>query len=197
MNDAETGLLARHPWVPRRPLTVDDYYRMAEAGILGEDDRTELIEGELVAMTPIGTDHSGTVNALSYLLIRALGERAVVSTQNPVRLSEYTEPQPDVAVLKPRPDFYRKKRVAPEDVLLLTEIAQSSVAYDRSVKLPLYARHGIREYWLVRLDTGTVEVYRGPGPDGYGVLRQVGPGEVLGIEGLPDAAVAASAVLGV
>ncbi len=196
MSAAETDLLAHNPWVTRRKLTVDEFYTMAEAGIFGEDDRVELIEGELVAMVPIGSDHSGTVNALTYLLVQALGERGVVSVQNPVRLSEYTEPQPDVTVLKPRPDFYRKKRAMAEDVLLLVEVAYSSVAYDRRVKLPLYARHGIPEYWLVRLDAGVVEVYRAPGPDGYGVVRTAGPGEVLEIEALPGLALPASEVLG-
>lgn len=104
MAPGESDLLARHPWVTRRPLTVAEYHRMGEAGILTEGDRVELIEGQLIAMSPIGSDHSGTVNALNRLLVRAVGDHGVVAVQNPVRLDDYSEPQPDFSVLKPRAD---------------------------------------------------------------------------------------------
>src|SRR3954453_23884684 len=182
---AEPGLLARNPWVTRRLINVDEYYRMAEAGILGEKERVELIEGELIAMAPIGDDHMGTVNAVNYLLVLAVGERSVVSVQNPLRLSNLTEPQPDFTVLAPRADFYRKKRPMPEDTLLLVEVAETSVRYDRTVKLPLYARHGVPEYWIVRLDIAVVEVYRDPARDGYRSVQEVRGGETLDIARLP------------
>jgi Uma2 family endonuclease len=114
----EPPLLAAHPWVTRRPITVTEYHRMGEVGILGDRDRVELIEGELVAMSPIGSYHHGTVNKLNHSLVQAVGERAVVSVQGPVRLDEFSEPEPDIALLKPRPDFYQDGHAGPADVLL-------------------------------------------------------------------------------
>ena len=195
MSDTAGAVLTRHPWVARRPLTVTDYHRMGDAGILGAGDRVELIEGELVQMTPIGTDHFGAVNKLLYILGRAVGDQALVTVQNPVRLNHLSEPQPDCMLLRPRPDFYRRKFPEPADVLLLVEVAHSSVAYDRSVKLPLYGRDGIAEYWLVRLDTGVVEVYREPNAEGFGSMRSVRIGAALDIAALPGITVAASDVL--
>jgi Uma2 family endonuclease len=133
MDQGEIGLLTQNPWVERRPLTVAEYHRMGEAGILTEDDRIELIEGELVAMSPIGSDHSGTVNTLNRLLVRAVGDRGVVAVQNPVVLDDRCEPQPDFSVLRPRADDYRGATPRPEDVLLIVEIANSSLNYDRAV----------------------------------------------------------------
>ena len=127
MTAGEVGLLTRNPWVVRRPITVTEYHRMAEVGILAERERVELIEGELVAMSPIGSNHSGTVNALNHALVRAVGDSGIVAVQNPVQLDDPTEPQPDFAVLKPRPDYYREAAPRPEDVLLLIEIADSSL----------------------------------------------------------------------
>src|SRR6476659_3569905 len=150
----EPRLLAAHPWVTRRPITVTEYHRMGEVGILGDRDRVELIEGELVAMSPIGSYHHGTVNKLNHALVQAVGERAVVSVQGPVRLDEFSEPEPDLALLKPRPDFYRDAHAGPADVLLLIEVADTSLNYDRAVKRALYARHTIQELWIVDLAAG-------------------------------------------
>lgn len=196
MGVLEAGLLAANPWVTRRPITVDEFYRMADVGIFHEDDRVELIEGELIEMSPIGSDHSGTVNALNHLLVQAIGDRAVVSVQNPVRLSHVTEPMPDFVVLKPRDDFYRERTAQPEDVLLIVEVAKSSVRYDKRVKIPLYARHGVPEYWLVRLDKRIVEVHRRPAGERYGSMTEVKAGATLGIELLPGVAIPAARVLG-
>ena len=135
-------------------FSVDDYHRMGEAGILGPDLRTELIDGEVVEMPPIGHPHAGTVKLLSNLLKEALGAAAIVSVQDPVRLDDYTEPLPDIALLRPRADYYRNSHLTPDDVLLLIEVADTSVAYDRDVKLPRYARAGIPEAWLVDLGAG-------------------------------------------
>ena len=129
----EPRLLAAHPWVTRRPITVTEYHRMGEVGILGDRDRVELIEGELVAMSPIGSYHHGTVNKLTHALVQAVGERAVVSVQGPVRLDEFSEPEPDFALLKPRPDFYQDAHAGPADVLMLIEVADTSLNYDRAV----------------------------------------------------------------
>jgi Uma2 family endonuclease len=169
---------------------------MAEAGILGEDDRLELIEGEIVEMTPIGPSHSGTVNRLTRLFTSRLGERVVVAVQNPVRMPPRSEPQPDVVLLNARDDFYSSSHPVPADVLLLVEVAQSSAGFDRGVKMPLYARHGIREYWLVDLDQGHVEVYRRPGHDGYEDRTVFGSGTSIGAEALPDESFSIDEILG-
>ncbi len=151
----------------RRLFTVEDYYAMARAGILGEDDRVELIEGEIVVMSPAGSPHAGCINVLNRTLVQAAGERAVVSIQQPLRLSDLSEPEPDVAVLRWRDDCYRERHPGPADALLVIEVSRSSLHFDRGVKLPLYARHSVPEVWIVDLEANRVEVYRLPEPDGY------------------------------
>jgi Uma2 family endonuclease len=170
----EPRLLVANPWVTRRPITVSEYHRMGEVGILGERDRIELIEGELVAKSPIGSHHHGTVNQLTHSLVLAVGEHAVVSVQGPVRLDDFNEPEPDFALLKPRPDFYRDAHPGPADVLLLIEVADTSLNYDRAVKRALYARHSIPELWIVDLTSREVEVCRQPKHDGYAMIERVG-----------------------
>lgn len=170
----EPRLLAANPWVTRRPITVTEYHRMGEVGILGERDRVELIEGELVAMSPIGSYHHGTVNHLTHSLVHAVGEHAVVSVQGPVRLDDFSEPEPDFALLRPRADFYRDAHPRPDDVLLLIEVADTSLNYDRAVKRALYARHAIPEFWIVNLNAGEVEVCREPKADGYALMEHFG-----------------------
>lgn len=177
-------------------FTVEDYHRMAEAGILGEDDRVELIEGEIVKMPPIGSLHGGTVNALIHLFSKAVGDRTLVSAQNPVRLSDISEPRPDVMLLRPRPDFYRNSHPTPADVLLLVEVAETSVEFDRSVKLPLYARAGIPEYWLVDLERGVMEVHRSPAGDRYAEVRELRAGARIAPTSLPDAGLDVAEILG-
>jgi Uma2 family endonuclease len=149
-------------------FTVSDYHRMAEVGILDEDDRVELIEGEIVDMTPLGRRHQARVDQLAELLIRALGERAIVRVQGSIRLGERSEPQPDLVVLRRRADFYADADAGPPDVLLVIEVADTSLAHHRDVKVPLYHRAGITEVWLVDLNGENVTVYREPGPRGYG-----------------------------
>jgi Uma2 family endonuclease len=148
--------------ITRRKFNVDDYHRMGDAGILGEDDRVELIDGEIITMAPIGQDHAGTVNRLNETLFHAFAGRAIVSVQNPVRLDDKSEPQPDFAVLRRRDDYYTSGPPGPADVLLLIEVADSSLRFDRAVKLPLYARAGIPEVWIVDLKQRTVEVHTAP-----------------------------------
>ena len=181
----EPRLLAAHPWVTRRPITVAEYHRMGKVGILGERDRVELIEGELVAMSPIGSQHSGTVITLSHLLWSVVGRRALVSAQNLVRLDDFSEPEPDFALLRPRPDNYRDAHPQPADVLLLIEIADTSLNYDRTVKRALYARHVIPEFWIVDLTAGEVEICWQPQAGGYATVDRIGRGGVLEPELLP------------
>lgn len=172
-------ILAANPWVTRRPITVAEYHRMGEVGILGERDRVELIEGELVAMSPIGSYHHGTIITLTQALVRAVGDRAMVSVQGPVRLDDFSEPEPDFALLRPRSDTYRNAHAEPADVLLLIEVADTSLNYDRAVKRALYSRHAIPELWIVDLNAGEVEVCRQPGAGGYAAVTRVGRDGVL------------------
>jgi Uma2 family endonuclease len=156
---------------------VDDYYRMAEAGILSGDDRVELIEGEIVDMAPIGSAHGGTVVGLTELVARAVADGEVlVSVQGPLRLDRRNEPQPDLMLLRPRADRYRNEHPTAADVLLLVEVADSSLAFDRGPKLALYAKHGVPEVWIVDLAGRAVEICRAPGPEGYGSRERLGAG---------------------
>ena len=154
-------------------MTVDDYHRMGEAGILGPELHTELIEGEIVEMPPIGHLHGGTVKFLVNRLTQAVGERVVVSVQDPIRLDNHSEPQPDIALLRPKADFYRTAHPRPGDILLVIEVADTTLRYDRDVKLPLYAKVGIPEAWLVDLQGRRLTVYRNPGADAYGEILPV------------------------
>jgi Uma2 family endonuclease len=140
---------------------------MVGAGILGEDDRVELVEGEILELPPIGDWHAATVDRLHYVFARRLGDRAIVRDQNPLRLSERSEPEPDLVVVRPRSDFYAGGHPTPEDALLVVEVMDTSASYDRSVKVPLYARAGLREVWLIERDRPFVEVYDEPAGDVY------------------------------
>lgn len=171
--------------VTRRRFTVDEYYRMADAGIFSEDDRVELIEGEVVEMAPIGSRHAGHVDKLVWILSRRVGEEALLRTQHPIRLGEFSEPQPDLALVRPRPDFYTAAHPGPNDAVLLIEVAESSADYDRAIKASLYARSGVREYWLVDLRERIVEVYRNPAPEGYREIQTARRGDRLTVAALP------------
>ena len=151
----------------RHRLSVEDYHRMAQAGILGEDSRVELIEGEIIDMAPIGSRHAAAVKRLVRLLDRAVGDAAIVSVQDPVLLGRHSEPQPDIALLRPREDFYKSAHPGLRDVLLIIEVADASLRYDREIKVPLYARHGIVETWLVDLVNNTLVQFREPQDEGY------------------------------
>jgi Uma2 family endonuclease len=164
-------------------FSVEEYHRMAGAGLFGDDDRVELVEGEIIDMAPIGSRHAACVDRLNRLLVSRLGERAIVRVQSPVRLSDLSEPQPDVAVLAPRRDFYAGAHPGPADVLVVVEVADTTVAWDRGVKVPLYARAGVAEVWLVDLAGETVEVSRQPGAGGYGESHRAGRGDRLEVMG--------------
>jgi Uma2 family endonuclease len=180
------------PNVKPHRFTVADYHRMAEVGILGEDSQVELIRGQIIDMAPIGAPHLGMVNRLNRLLITMLAGRAVVSVQNPVRLDDGSEPEPDLAVLKPRADDYETATPRPADVLLLVEVADSTLRADRDIKVPLYAESGIPECWLVDVAGRAVEVYRQPSGGCYAQVRHVGPEGTLDIAALPGATLATS-----
>lgn len=155
----------------RYRLTVDDYRRMSEAGIFHEDDRVELIDGEIIKMAPIGSLHAGTVDQLTRLFILTFGQNAIIRVQNPIVLDDYSEPEPDLALLTPREDFYKSSHPIARDLLLVVEIADSSLAYDREVKLPLYARSHIPEVWIVDLENRCVRVFQEPAEKGFARTR--------------------------
>jgi Uma2 family endonuclease len=194
----EHAVLEHPPAVSIRPLTVADYHKMGEAGIFGEYERVELIEGQFVAMSPIGSPHIAAVNELNCASASAVEDRAVISIRNPVRLNDRTEPEPDVVVLRLRDDRYRQALPGPEDVLLIIEVAASSIDYDRGVTLALYARHGIPEFWIADLDQARVEVYRSPEPDTgrYGSLSYIEHDGFVELAGLPGVVVPASPIFG-
>jgi Uma2 family endonuclease len=177
-------------------FTIDDLERMVRAGILREDARVELIEGELLDMNPIGWAHQACVNRLTEALVRSLSGRAIVQPQGPVRLSERSLPQPDLALLRPRPDFYARSGPGPADVLLLVEVSDTTLAYDRDVKVPLYARAGIPEVWLVDLAVEQVLVFREPEHDGYRDSWAYRPGDALSPQAFPDVLFTPSEFLG-
>jgi Uma2 family endonuclease len=154
-------------WPRRHRITVDEYYRMAEVGLLAPDARVELIEGEIIDMAPIGTDHASAVNRLTRLLVVAVGDKGMVQIQGPARLDRYSEPEPDVAVFAPREDFYRHARPTLAETLLVIEVSDSTLRYDRDVKVPLYARHGIPEVWVVDLQNAELRCYRSPEGERY------------------------------
>ncbi|HEY9233249.1 MAG TPA: Uma2 family endonuclease [Blastocatellia bacterium] len=177
-------------------FTVEDYMRMFEAGILTEDDRVELIDGEIIEMSPIGDAHAGCVKKGNALFHRLIGGRAIVSVQDPIRLDEHSEPQPDLALLKPRADFYAQAKPTPADVLLIVEVADSSVQFDRNVKVPLYARALIPLVWLVDLNAGAIEVYSQPANGAYQQFHVMHRGDRLTIDSLPSLVVLADDILG-
>ncbi len=179
-----------------RRFTVDEYHRMGEAGIFHEDDRVELLDGEIVVMSPIGSRHAGCVKGLVSLLYQALGRSAILGVQDPVILEPYSEPEPDVAVLKPQADTYRRGHPAPSDVLLLIEVAETSIEYDRETKVPLYAQAGIPEVWLVNLPADNIEVYRKPRGDRYTDIHTAHRGERLTPPQLPTVTLRVDDILG-
>jgi Uma2 family endonuclease len=181
----------------RRRFTLDEYHRMGEAGILAEDSRVELIAGEIVVREPIGAHHASTVDRLTRLWTMRLGNRAIVRVQGPVQFSqEDSELQPDVTLLRPRPDFYAAAHPLADDVLLLIEVADTSLLLDRRVKIPLYARAGIREVWLVDLTADRVEVYQAPQDNRYGDHTVVERGQCLTPLAFPDVTVGLEDLIG-
>jgi len=180
----------------RQVFTVSEYYRMAEAGILGEDDRVELIEGEIIAMSPIGSRHAACVTALDISLNWALGGMTIVRVQNPIRISEHSEPEPDIAVVRPRADLYASRHPNSADVLLIMEISETFLQYDREVKIPLYARAGIPEVWLWDLENELVLQYTRPTDGKYQEVRMVRGGEIVISSSIPNLSLSVDEILG-
>jgi Uma2 family endonuclease len=182
--------------IARHYFTVAEFERMGEAGIFTKDSRLELIEGEIVEMSPIGSRHAACVKFLSRFLNAAVGDKALISTQDPIQLDDYSEPQPDVALLRLRDDFYQHAHPTPADVLLIIEVADTTVEYDRLVKVPLYAKAGIKEVWLVNLPGEQIEIYAEPASGAYQITKQLKRGEEAQAHSIPDLVVSADTVLG-
>jgi len=181
----------------RRRFTLEEYRRMSETGILDEDERVELIEGEIVEMTPIGPGHGSVVARINALLVLRLAGQAIVWPQNSLELrAQDSQLQPDIALLVPRADFYRPANPEPRDVLLLVEVMDSSGSHDRRVKLPLYARAGLAEVWLVDVIDETVETCCQPAGGEYQIRRVVGRGAELSPLALPGLRLAVDEILG-
>jgi len=170
----------------KKLFTVDEYHRMAQAGIFGPEERVELIEGEVLEMSPIGHRHMICVNRAMRLFIIKAGDHALVSVQNSLGLSEYTEPQPDVVVLKPRADEYSAKKLSAEDTLLVIEVSQTTLNYDRQRKLPLYAAAGVPEVWIEDLKNDLLLVFRQPVRNTYSSSLVLRRGESLSPLALPS-----------
>ena len=170
----------------RRLFTADEYHRLAEVGVLASCERVELIDGEIVVMSPIGHRHSRCVAYLNTAFVRGLGDRAVVWPQLSLRLGTRLEPEPDLVLLRPPLDRYAERLPGAPDALLVVEVSDTSLAYDREVKLPRYAAAGVPEAWIVDLEGGVVEVHREPSPDGYRWSRRRGRGEEVAPAAFPD-----------
>ncbi len=180
----------------RRRFTVEQYHQMAEAGILTENDRVELLDGEIVEMSPIGRRHAACVRRLIGLFSQQVGERAIVDAQNPVKLSDRSEPQPDIVLLQPREDFYEAGHPQPQDILLLVEVADTTAEFDREVKIPLYASSRIAEVWLVDINGQCLEIYREPGANGYQNVQKLLRGQSIFIQAFPDINLTVDEILG-
>ena len=169
-----------------RLFTIDEYFAMAEAGILGSEERVELIDGAVITMPPIGNPHNASVDKSNRSLVISVGTRGIVRTQGSIALSDLSMPQPDLVLLRERADFYALQMAGPEDVLLLIEVSDSSVGYDRNEKLPRYARAGIPEVWLAILPERVIEVHTEPAGERYTQMRTFRPGDTISLGCFPD-----------
>jgi Uma2 family endonuclease len=176
------------PEVPGEPyrFSRERYEAMIENGILGENDRVELIAGEIINKMPIGPIHAGTVKRVNQAFSRIVSERCIISVQDPIALDEFSQPEPDIALLRPRADFYSRSHPKPEHVFLLVEVADSSLLHDRERKIPLYAAAGIPEVWLLNLVEKALFRYRNPYDGSYREISRHVSGENLSIAALGD-----------
>ena len=172
--------------VSTKKFTVDDYYRMAEVGIIGPEERVELIDGQIVQMSPRGIRHIAATHRANTLFTEALGRRVIVSVQNPLRLDRFNEPQPDIIILKPQRDFYASRNSGPEDASLVIEISDTSLSYDRKVKIPHYAAKRVAEVWIENLKDDVLLVYRDPARGTYNTNLTLRRGDTVSPVALSD-----------
>lgn len=181
--------------IPRYRFSIDEFHRMVTAGVFDEDDRVELIEGEVLEKSPIGPEHAVCVDKLNLLLGRRLGRRAILRVQSPIQLGRRSEPQPDLSILRPPITAYEERHPGPGDVLFVIEVADTTVESDRELKLPFYARKGIVEAWLVDLPGQAVEVHRSLGRRGYAEVRRLERGAHLLVAGVAGCRLGVSDIL--
>ncbi len=177
----------------RKQFTVEEYYKLGELGMLG-DGRTELIDGDIILMAPMGTRHAGYIMRLGRIFSENLRKRALVAVQIPVRLNGKLQPEPDLSILKPRRDDYIKSPPQVQDIYLLIEVSDTTIDHDRNVKSVVYARAGIIELWIVDVNAELVEVYRNPGANGYESIQQFRPGERISPLSFPDMVISVDAI---
>jgi hypothetical protein len=183
------------PTLTHHRFTSREYYRMAETGLLKPEARVELLNGQILNMSPIGPSHGSAVKRLNDFFSNLPHGRWLLAVQDPIALDDYSEPQPDLILLKRAPDFYEKRHPGPDDVYLLIEVSDSTLAFDREEKLPLYGRAGIREVWIINLPDQTVELYRDPHYHGYTSSVILRPGSQARPLAFPDVAVDVAALL--
>ncbi|MGQ0572717.1 MAG: Uma2 family endonuclease [Pseudonocardia sp.] len=188
--------MAADPVIETRLFSVEEYELMGRLGVLNPEERLELLDGRIVPMSPVGPEHASVVDVLAELLILALDRRASVRVQNPVRLPPRSEPEPDIVVARRRRDRYRSAHPTAEDALLVVEVADSSLRRDRLVKLPIYARQGVAEVWIVDLAADVVHVHTDPAGEVYRDVRTVARGDSVTPVALPDLTLAVADVLG-
>ncbi|MEO6872022.1 MAG: Uma2 family endonuclease [Chthoniobacterales bacterium] len=167
-------------------FSVEECDKLGEAGIFDEDDRVELLDGEIIVMSPIGSQHAGVVMRLNAILSRRLGDRVLLNPQNPTMVDEFSEPQPDIMLLKPRADFYTTKHPGPEDILLLIEVSDTTLSYDRGRKLRKYAESNIGEAWIANPKNMTIEQFREPAGRAYAHTTSHHRGESISVAALPE-----------
>jgi Uma2 family endonuclease len=180
----------------KRLFTVNEYHQMADAGVFANDERVELIRGEIIKMASIGRRHAACVNRCNDVLGDKLGRKVLICIQNPLALDNTSEPEPDVMLLKRKADYYESGHPQPSDVLLLIEVADSTIDSDRLLKIPLYAEDGITEVWLVDINSQCIEVYRYPTAEGYTDIKRFYRGQNLSILAFPDVSLAVNEILG-
>jgi Uma2 family endonuclease len=182
--------------IVRKLFSVDEYHRMVDVGILTEDDRVELIEGEILEMSPIGDRHLACTDRATMLLAPRLLGKAIVRIQGSIRLSDNTQPQPDIILLNPRKDFYAKGGAVTKDALLVIEVSETSFRYDRGRKLAIYAKYGVHEVWIEDLNTDTLLIFRDRHPKGYKTSLVLEPSDSVSPLAFPDLILPVSALLG-
>jgi Uma2 family endonuclease len=180
----------------RKRFTVDEYHHLYNAGILTEDDRLELLRGEIYQMSPVGRRHASCVKRLNHLLQKLLANKVIIGVQDPIALNDESEPQPDISLLHWQDDFYQSQHPTPADIFLLIEVADSSAGIDQSSKLPLYAENSIVETWLVDLNQQCIAVYRDPAIDGYHNVQTFHPGHSIVLLSFPEVQLSVDKILG-
>ena len=181
--------------VPKR-FNVEEFRKMTEVGILPEESGWEVIDGYLIDKMSIGSKHASTVKRLNRIFTNLVGNEAIISIQDPIRVDEYNEPEPDVALLKSRKDFYAESHPTPQDVLLLIEVSDSTVEFDREIKKTLYAKAEVAEFWLVNLKENTVECYSSPKNGNYRLAKILEKGKTIKSETIEKLTLQVEEILG-